>query len=338
MKNAIIITGGDPAGISPELIEKIVPEIADSGYPVIYFSNASSEHLNKLVWLSKEFKLNHSVCSSKEILGVRNISDFAARFTIVDLYNEHYPGNRISAGQPDEVSGSLSLIALKSGCEFIQKWGCRGLLTAPLSKEWVVRSGEPNFSGHTGYLADYFKSDVLMLMHGKKFSVIPVTTHIPLDQVPKKLSEILPSEHFLKLLLKLGKISLFRNASWAMCGINPHAGEGGYIGDDEIRYINQVVSDWKKKDLPVEGPFPADALFMKENLSGYRLILGCYHDQVLIPFKAIEGRDGINCTIGLPFMRSSPDHGTAYSIAGKNRAGSESMLEAFRILVRGDLL
>ncbi|MBI3395812.1 MAG: 4-hydroxythreonine-4-phosphate dehydrogenase PdxA, partial [Spirochaetia bacterium] len=177
--------------------------------------------------------------------------------------------------------------------------------------------------GHTDFLADFFKRDVLMLLHGDLVSVIPLTIHVPLRDVPGRLREALDRPATFKVLSSLLEWPEFQKTRWALCGMNPHAGEEGHLGTEEIDFMNEAAARFRAGGLPLEGPVAADSAFMPEDRK-YRLVLSAYHDQGLGPFKAIEGRGGINVTVGLPFFRASPDHGTAFEIAGKGIADPHS--------------
>ncbi|MDH5654784.1 MAG: 4-hydroxythreonine-4-phosphate dehydrogenase PdxA [Spirochaetia bacterium] len=331
----ILITGGDPAGISPEILIGAIPAIRSSKYPVLYFSTSDSKQTAKFLSASKKSNLTSVVLSLKEYekaLQYQNFpNDRRNQITIVDLtsvdiYRDWSPGN------PGKGSGMLAFEALRRACDYILSSGCSGLVTAPLSKEWVSEGIQTHFSGHTDYLAERFQTDVLMLMHGRKFSVIPLTVHIPLSKVSQELKKTVSSETLSKLLRLTNQLAVFSKKKWALCGINPHSGEGGHIGSEEVDFLNQAAENWRRIGLPVDGPFSADGIFMKDNLINYRLVLSAYHDQGLIPFKALEGNSGINVTVGLPFLRTSPDHGTAFGISGKGKADPRSMIHAFRAL------
>lgn len=189
----------------------------------------------------------------------------------------------------------------------------------------------PGFLGHTEFLSEYFGKPVLMLMHGKHLSVIPITVHVPLMQTASALKKKMHDPQFLaNLKLLAGWEEL--GPRWALCGLNPHAGEGGLLGSEELDFMAERADHWRREGLPVDGPLASDGIFQQFHEGRYRLVLAAYHDQGLIPFKALEGRNGVNCTVGLPFVRTSPDHGTAFDLAGKNQADPSSFLSAFELL------
>jgi 4-hydroxythreonine-4-phosphate dehydrogenase len=254
----------------------------------------------------------------------------------------------LSAG-PDEVApgasgaagGRLAFGALRLAADEIAREAPLGLLTAPVSKEWIARGVGIDFPGHTDYLAERFDSPVMMLMHGRRNSVVPLTIHIPLRDVPGTLRRVLDDPKTLDLLRRIHRIPEYSGGDgrrWALCGLNPHAGEGGHLGREEVDFMDAIAERWRKAGLPVDGPLPADAVFMGRSRDRYRLMLACYHDQGLAPFKALEGIEGVNCTIGLPFVRTSPDHGTGFDIAGRGLADPGSMRRALEVLTSGELL
>ncbi len=358
---AILITGGDPAGISPEIIEGallenflLLEKKSSSSFrlPIfIYFSTASSQHKENIQKICEMYSFKFTQVTNlnfqeEELDGVgeqskkkftkllknKILSKNFIYFDVQDVTKKE----EIQLGIPSITSGALAFQALELACDYALKYPCHGLLTAPLSKEWVVRSGQKNFRGHTEYLAERFNKDVLMLLHGEKLSVIPLTIHIALNDVPKKLKEVTQGSSLTKLipLLKMiHEMPTYENTKWALCALNPHAGEGGYMGAEEAEFLNAFSETLNEAGLPLSLPLASDALFMSPNRERYRLFLSCYHDQGLIPFKALEGDRGINTTIGLPILRTSPDHGTAFHLAGRELASCVSMSSAFRYLL-----
>ena len=322
-RSPILITGGDPAGIGPELVHALAPQVHASKRSIVYFSTGGLDEAARAADLLKAEEA--SLPAVLEALSATASAPSAdpARLVVPVV------AESARAGKPDERSGAAAFEALKQACDLALDHPCHGIVTAPISKEWISRSGRPDFTGHTGYLADRFGCSVLMLMHGEAVSVIPLTIHLPLMQVGDQLRKVLDDADLPGLLLKLMRQEPFRGRRWALCGLNPHAGEGGVLGTEEQEFLAPLAERWRQMGLPIDGPLPADAAFLAEARDRYRLILGCYHDQVLAPFKALEGRRGINVTVGLPLLRSSPDHGTAYELAGTGKADSLSMRQAF---------
>ncbi len=226
----------------------------------------------------------------------------------------------------------LAFLALKRACDHAHAYGTTGLLTAPLSKAWVAEAVRASFPGHTDYLSERFGRRVFMIMHSREISVIPLTIHVAFSDVPRALRSVLSDPEITELLQSLHKSNMFPG-EWALCGLNPHAGESGHLGTEEQDFIEGCAESWRSRGLPIAGPLPGDSVFEPENRRRFRLIFSTYHDQGLGPFKALVGRRGINVTWGLPFFRASPDHGTAFDIAGRGAADPASMEEALRFLL-----
>jgi 4-hydroxythreonine-4-phosphate dehydrogenase len=209
------------------------------------------------------------------------------------------------------------------------------LVTAPLNKAAIVRSGQP-FIGQTEFLSQLAGTDrtIMMLLghddRGRWLRVALATTHVPLKLVPEQLSAAkigLAIELAAKACKDLG----LSRRRVAVCGLNPHAGEGGEFGREEIDLIEPVVALMQAKGLDALGPLPADTLFHHAYRGDYDAVVAMYHDQGLGPLKMVAFENGVNWTLGLPFIRTSPDHGTAYDIAGQGQANSSSMRAAIRL-------
>ncbi|TGM60827.1 PdxA family dehydrogenase [Leptospira adleri] len=316
--NRILITEGDPCGISPELFLttfSFLKKISKTR-PVLYF------HCGRYP-LPKDFI---SVSSSSEV-------ETKGLFSIVPNSFSKKEITSFVPGKPSVLSGKSALVSLSSAVEF-QKEGGGDLITLPLSKEWVIASGASSFRGHTEFLAEAYEKKTYMLMSGKDLQVMPLTTHVPLVTVPEHLQRIdLPS--LADAILSCDRID--RKKPVAFLGLNPHAGEGGKVGKEESSILEPMIRFLKKKGLIVEGPLSADSMFGEQERKKYGLYLACYHDQGLIPFKMWEGKKGVNVTLGLSFLRVSPDHGTAFDIAGKGLADSTSFVECLhRVLGNPD--
>jgi 4-hydroxythreonine-4-phosphate dehydrogenase len=202
------------------------------------------------------------------------------------------------------------------------------LCTAPVSKEQISRAGIP-FMGHTEVLADAFGVDVLMMMDGPRVRIALATNHVSVSKLPKLLTvERLTAQ--LKLLSRSLEPVVGRRPRIAVLGLNPHAGEGGLLGREEVEVIGPAIRRARSAKVDADGPIPADGLFARpDEIAGkYDAVLAMYHDQGLIPAKALDFERTVNVTLGLPVPRTSPDHGTAYGIAGKGQASCVPMVEA----------
>ncbi|MBK8393999.1 MAG: 4-hydroxythreonine-4-phosphate dehydrogenase PdxA [Leptospiraceae bacterium] len=323
MKN-IIITEGDPTGISYELFDDSFDFIKKKSikYNFILVSNQTkirSKFQSEIISLN-----NISELKSKISLSKKN-SIFSLTKNLLTKKQE----DSLVLGKPSICSGRISFASLMTGIQLQKKIG-GDIITLPLSKEWVIASGEKSFKGHTEVFAKEYNKKTFMLMYGKKLKVIPLTTHIPLQSVSSSLKTI----NIYQLVTAIQNSNLFKSLKIAFCGLNPHAGENGKIGREEIDIINPYIQTMKKMKIDVDGPISADSLFIPDISKKYDLIFACYHDQGLIPFKSLEGKNGINLTLGLDFLRVSPDHGTAFDIAGKGIAESGSLIQCIKVLTR----
>ena len=189
------------------------------------------------------------------------------------------------------------------------------------------RSG---FIGHTEYLAEKDGSESLMILMSKDLKVATITTHIPISKVSRSLTRKKISEKIKILHKSLRRDFNIKNPKIAVSSLNPHSGEEGSIGKEEVKTIIPCINNLKEMGMKIEGPLPADTLFYKKNLNKFDARICMYHDQALIPLKTIDFYGGINFTAGLSFVRTSPDHGTAFNLAGKNKANPKSFIYAIK--------
>ncbi len=307
----ILISEGDPASINYELIEgsrSVLQKISKTHRIILIRGshNLKAKFFKEVEAIPKSVGL-YSLCT-------HSISKEDAK--------------QIRLGKPSEISG---YVAYKSLCDSItiqKQIPKSSLLTLPLSKEWVIKSGQTEFRGHTETLAEAYNRPTFMMMTGKKLKVIPLTTHVPIQNVAQALSKVVIAD----LILSIRSTKLLKNPKIALLGLNPHAGEGGKIGNEELTMLAPMMDAFKSAKFSINGPIPGDSAFLRESKS-YDLYLACYHDQGLIPFKMIEGKSGVNVTLGLDFIRVSPDHGTAFGIAGKGLADPTGLISCLNLLV-----
>lgn len=231
-------------------------------------------------------------------------------------------------GKPSRVGGRAQFAFITRAIEAMREGHVDALCTAPVSKEQISRAGIP-FMGHTEVLAEAFGADVLMMMDGPRVRIALATNHVPLSS----LSSLLTVEKLvaqLKLLSRSLEPVVGRKPRIAVLGLNPHAGEGGLLGREEVEVIGPAIRRARAAKVDAHGPLPADGLFARpDDIAGrYDAVLAMYHDQGLIPAKALDFERTVNVTLGLPVPRTSPDHGTAYAIAGKGEASCVPMVEA----------
>ena len=243
---------------------------------------------------------------------------------------------RLQKGRSIEPGKGNALVALRSWHAFqkaLQLFRAHPhatLVTLPVSKELIMKGGI-DFTGHTEQLAQAFGCKVFMCMYHAKFSVIPLTNHIPLATVPRKLYE-LQTEELLQALRQFNAIFKPKGRI-AWCGLNPHCGENGRVGTEE-EFIRRTIAALGEKALMIDGPVSADAVFTRQVLKNYSLVIANYHDQGLIPFKSLHGMAGVNTTLGLPRLRVSPDHGTAYRQTAAKQVDVTGVLASLRFALK----
>ena len=232
-------------------------------------------------------------------------------------------------GSPTRAGGRAQLAYIEAAIGLVQNGRAQALCTAPVSKEQITRSGI-RFMGHTELLAERFGREVLMLLDGPRLKVALATNHLPLSAVPHALT----TATLVRQLQLLSK-SLGNKPRLAVCGLNPHAGEGGALGREELQIIGPAIARARRKGVDCHGPFAADGLFARVGPRfGFDAVLAMFHDQGLVAAKALDFELTVNVTLGLPVVRTSPDHGTAYDIAGKGKADPAPMIAALLRAVR----
>jgi 4-hydroxythreonine-4-phosphate dehydrogenase len=241
----------------------------------------------------------------------------------------------VTAGCPDERAAPAIRRAIEHAVDLVQRGEARAVVTNPISKAVLYRSGFA-YPGHTEFLAALASSagenphPVMMLASGS-FRVVPVTIHIPLKDVAGALTTELVLSTIAITAQDLRRFFGIEHPRLAVSGLNPHAGEDGSLGNEEIEIIAPAIEAARARGIDAKGPFPADTLFHAAARGTYDAAICMYHDQALVPFKTIAFEEGVNLTLGLPFVRTSPDHGTAFSIAGTGKANPRSLIEALRL-------
>ena len=313
----IAITHGDFNGISYEIIMKALHDnrLLEMFTPVIY-------GLSKVLAFHRKYlnfhDFNYNIVNRAGQLNLKKIN-------IVNLSDEQIT---IDFGKSTSVAGKLAIAALNKAIDDINEANADVLVTAPLNKSNIISKDFP-FAGHTGYLSNRFNnSEVVMLMVYNNLRVGTVTGHIPLKDVSNSISEQAITSKLTVLERSLKRDFAINKPKIAVLGLNPHAGDNGVIGDEDKRIISPAILKIRKHGSLVYGPFPADGFFGSGSYTKYDAVLSMYHDQGMIPFKTIAAEHGVNFTAGLPIVRTSPAHGTAYDIAGKNKASATSMREA----------
>ena len=303
------ISPGDPAGIGPEVTLKALSKnkkIQNN------FVLAGDKNLYQDLISANNLDLNLIEEDSKE----------------KGITFKHFPLEKeVSIGNPDIGNANYIIDILSHGALGCLKNDFKGLITGPINKELINQSGF-EFSGHTEFLADISNvKKVVMLLMNTKLKIALLTTHVPLSKVPSLITKNNLEKTISIISEEFEKTWKIKNPSICLLGLNPHAGEGGYIGNEEEDILKPFVNSSTKN---VYGPISADTAFIEENINKYDVFLAMYHDQGLPVIKSMGFGNTLNVTLGLPFIRISVDHGTAYEIAGKNKADFSSMEEALK--------
>ena len=316
-KPVIGISCGDLNGIGTELIIKTFSDnrVLDHCIPIIFGSNKLINFYRKSVP-----ELNFNYQSTREFNRLNNKQ--------VNLFSCWEEEVVISPGQLTDVGGKYAVLSLQTAVAALKQKQIDGLVTAPIHKK-NIQTAEFSFTGHTPYLKSVFGvNDVAMMLCAGNFRVALLTEHIPVSAI----AGFITRENILSKLSivhqSLQKDFGIDKPRIAVLGLNPHAGDEGLIGDEEEKIIKPAIKEAKNNNMLVVGPFSADAFFARRQYEKFDAVLAMYHDQGLIPFKALAVGEGVNFTAGLPGVRTSPDHGVAFDIAGKDKADHSSFLTA----------
>ncbi|MBI2471387.1 MAG: 4-hydroxythreonine-4-phosphate dehydrogenase PdxA [Planctomycetes bacterium] len=319
------ITMGDPCGIGPEIILKSLKSPAVktlANYVIIGNKEVFDKTAKALNIPVKYTTISHvsEIDDSKPSLSLLSTGDFK-------------PG-LMKQKRATAEGGESSVLCVIKGINLAMSGHIDAVVTAPICKEAIHKAGY-GYPGHTEMLHTFSGAErVVMLMVGGKLRVAFATTHIALKDVPQSITiedifgTITICDYNLKQYFGLN------NPRIAVCGLNPHAGEEGIFGDEERKFIIPAVEKAKKKGIRCDGPVSADTVFYKALKGAYDVVIAIYHDQGAIPLKLHAFETGVNITLGIPFIRTSPDHGTAYDIAGKGIADPRSMMEAIKTAVK----
>lgn len=319
-KPVIGVTIGDFNGIGPELILKTFSNELVFNYctPVIYANTYLFKFYAKLLSYST---LNFNV--------VKKVSDIKKNQLNLRICNREII--EITPGSPSVQAGKFALDALQMAIADIKDGLITDILTCPIDKKSITDAGL-SFNGHTQYFASEFESSAQMILMNEELKVSMVTGHTPFNDVIKSITKESVFEHIRLIHENLKADFAIIKPKIAVLGINPHGGDGGLMGREELDIILPAVKEAQKENILVMGPYAPDGFFGSKNSTNFDAVVGMYHDQVLIPFKQMAFTDGINYTAGLPIVRTSPDHGTAYDIAGKGIGDTSSFINALYLI------
>lgn len=314
---------GDPAGIGPEIICKSWLERGNFNLAPFF-----------VVGNFEDFKgPDGTGLSGIPIVKISDPAEANDQFdTALPIFHIH-DGERTIPGEPSLDGAQCALHALEIACGLARSGDAGAVVTAPVSKSQLYQVGF-RYPGQTEFVSErcgIARENAVMMLAGPSLRVIPMTTHIALKDVPAQLTKTLVIAR-----AKAAHKAMIRNFGVekpriAIAGLNPHAGENGNLGDEEILIMQPAIEDLLAQGLDVTGPLPADTMFHEEARSQYDVALCPYHDQALIPLKTLHFFDGVNMTLGLPIIRTSPDHGTAFGIAGQGIADPRSMIAAIQM-------
>lgn len=303
MKPLVAVSLGDPAGIGPEIVVE-----------------AAARPAVRLACRLAVFGDEGVLAAARAIRGIRDTS--ASAIERVEPVTALRLGS--SLPRPARRCGEAAFRYLEAAAAETADGRCDALATAPLNKFWLHQAGH-NYDGHTEYLSEVAGKSATMMLAGPRLRVVLVTTHVALAKVPKLLTPARIVAAGRTTAEHLTRYHGIAKPRLAVAALNPHAGEGGLFGDEEARIIAPAVARLRRARIDAKGPFPADTLFAAAVAGAYDAVLCMYHDQALIPLKLVDFREAVNVSMGLPFLRTSPDHGTAYDLAGSGRASADSM-------------
>jgi 4-hydroxythreonine-4-phosphate dehydrogenase len=315
------ITMGDPAGVGPEIIVKALSD------PAVY-------QICRPVVLGDRGAL--ALCFKKDrafsIRGIRHPSEAEGKSGSIDLIEVcRLSRECLTPGVPKVEGGTAMVECILTAVELAKRKDMAAMVTCPISKALMHRAGH-RYEGHTQLIAELTGTkDFVMMLAGERLRVALATVHCALKHVPVLLS----TEGIVKTIT-ITRDALCRDLGFerpriAVAGLNPHAGEDGLFGDEETRLIEPALRAAREKGYPVEGPFPPDTIFHRAALGQFDAVIAMYHDQGLIPLKLLHFSNAVNVTLGLPIIRTSVDHGTAYDIAGKGKADPSSLKAAIKM-------
>ncbi len=318
----LAVSLGDPAGIGPEIIVEAWARRSKAGLAPFFVVGGAGV----LAAAARARGLDLAVAPIESIEDAGGI--FAERLPVLDAAD-----CEPAFGRPTRAGAGLARDSLERAAGMALSGAASAVVTAPVAKSELAGVGF-DFPGQTEFLAELCgadREDAVMMLAGPSLRAVPLTVHCALAEVPGLLSAELIVRRARIVAAALHEDFGIARPRLAVCGLNPHAGEGGRFGDEESRIIAPAIEALRAEGLDVTGPHPADALFTPRARATYDAALAMYHDQALVPLKALDFDEGVNVTLGLPLVRTSPDHGTAFAIAGTGIADPGAMIAALRL-------
>lgn len=313
---------GDPAGIGPELIAEAWVRREQADLPAFFVAGgaqvlqAAAQSRGHVLPLAEIFHPAHALDHFDHALPVLAGAD-----------------GDFAPGQPDRAGAELALASLREAGELTLQGEACALVTAPVSKSRLAEVGfeHPGQTEYVASLCGFDPGDAVMMLAGPQLRTVPLTVHVALRQVPALITSALIERKARVLAMALHRDFAIANPRIALAALNPHAGEDGRMGREDDEILAPAVAALFAEGIAITGPHPADALFTTDARTTYDAALCMYHDQALIPLKTLDFDQGVNVTLGLPIIRTSPDHGTAFAIAGQGRASPGAMIAAIRM-------
>lgn len=310
----LALTQGDPAGIAPEITVKAWRILRESGLPFVFVGDHTLLEQHAPVQAVRYLEQGTDV--------------FSHAIPVLPLHLE----TPAAPGEPDRQNAPSVIESIRLAVELAQNGEASAIITNPISKE-VIQSAGFKHPGHTSYLAElcHVPGHEVMLLASPSLRVVPVTVHVSLRHALEQLNTELIIKTARTVAAGLKRDFGLNAPRIAVAGLNPHAGENGLMGHEEQQIITPAIKALQQEGLNITGPMPPDTMFTPAARSRYDVALCMYHDQGLIPLKTLDMAEGVNVTLGLPIIRTSPDHGTAFDIAGQNKADPSSLVAAIRL-------
>lgn len=306
----LAISMGDPAGVGPELLVKLFKSHQLSNFVLC----GDVEYFSSLLGDTRTVNVVSAPADAK--IGYFNI----------------YPVNCEAlpvAGEANPANARATKLAIEAATRFVMNGEARALVTLPIHKANLAKGTDFPYPGHTEFLAHLAGVEhTVMMLASDELKTVPATIHIPISEVPNALNKDILTRTIEITHTALRALFKIETPRLAVAGLNPHAGENGRIGCEEIEFIDDVIKGFVNAGMQISGPLPADTMFHARARAQYDAAICMYHDQALIPIKTLSFDEGVNITLGMPFLRTSPDHGTAYDIAGRDIARPDSLYQA----------
>jgi 4-hydroxythreonine-4-phosphate dehydrogenase len=323
------ITLGDPAGVGAEVTLKALAHPRLRKVPALIVGDVETVRET-----ARRLRLACEIvpCDDADVVAGRAaVPSRGRRLTVPVLAASRLAPSARRPGRPSVAGGRASYRYIETAARLATAGAISGIVTAPINKAWVTRAGFP-ISGHTELLQELTGArDVRMMLAGSRLRVVLVTMHLALAAVPKAIRRRDVARTIAIAAQHLRRYHRLPRPRIAVAGLNPHAGEDGLFGREEGRVITPAIAEARRAGIAASGPHPADSLFFQAVDGKYDAVIAMYHDQGLIPLKLLHFHDAVNVTLGLPIIRTSPDHGTAYDIAGTGKADPGSMIEAIAL-------